>query len=181
MRLTVLFSGDAFRRRSRLLTVGLLVGGLLGGAPGSYADPSQPAAGSSQTAHPKPPVTPAPAPVARSERAEMWYAASYGIDQIHVRPVSSGQSIEFRYRVLDADKAALLTDRNASPSMIDQQTGTKLQVPVVEQIGSLRQTTKPQVGKQYFMLFSNPSKLVKAGRRVDLICGSIHLRGLVVE
>lgn len=180
MRLTLLFSGDAFLRRSRLFTLGLLAGGLLGGAPGSYADQSQPAAGSSQTASAKPRVTQVPAP-ARSQRAEMWYAASYGIDDIHVHPVSSGQSIEFRYRVLDADKAALLTDRNASPSLVDQLTGTKLQVPVVEQIGSLRQTTKPQVGKQYFMLFSNPGKLVKAGRRVDLICGRIHMRGLVVE
>ena len=129
----------------------------------------------------KAPATKVPPTIARSQRAEMWYAASFGIDQMHVRSVSSGQSIEFRYRVLDSDKAALLTDRNASPHMIDQETGKKLEVPVVEQIGSLRQTAKPQVGKEYFMLFNNPGKVVKPGKRVDLTCGMIHLRGLIVE
>lgn len=182
MRLTLLFNGDARRRQRRLLTLGLLASALLGAAPGGYADPPQPAASGSQatTAKARPATKVAPT-IARSQRGEMWYAARFGIDNMHVRSVSSGQSIEFRYRVLDADKAALLTDRNASPYLVDQQTGIKLQVPVVEQIGALRQTARPQVGREYFMLFNNPGKLVKPGRRVDLACGPIHIRGLIVE
>jgi hypothetical protein len=108
-------------------------------------------------------------------------AARFGIDEIHVRSISSGSSLEFRYRVLDADKAAVLTDRNATPYMVDQETGIKLAVPVMEKIGALRQTTTPQVGKQYWMIFANYGKLVKPGRRVDVVCGTFHIRGLTVE
>jgi hypothetical protein len=122
-----------------------------------------------------------PREIPHSQRAEQWMAARFGIDNIHVRSISSGSSLEFRYRVLDADKAAVLTDRNTTPYMIDQETGIKLAVPVMEKIGALRQTTTPQVGKQYWMIFANYGKLVKPGRRVDVVCGTFHIRGLTVE
>lgn len=122
-----------------------------------------------------------PREIPHSQRGEQWMAARFGIDNIHVRSISSGSSLEFRYRVLDADKAAVLTDRNTTPYMIDVETGIKLAVPVMEKIGALRQTTTPQVGKQYWMIFANYGKLVKPGRRVDVVCGTFHIRGLTVE
>lgn len=117
----------------------------------------------------------------RSRLGDQWYAARFGIDQMHVRSVSSGSSIEFRYRVLDADKASVLTDRNATPYLIDQETGTRLDVPVMEQVGALRQTATPRVGKEYWMMFANRTKSVKPGRHVDIFCGALHIRGLTVE
>ena len=108
-------------------------------------------------------------------------AGRFGIDQILVRSVSSGSSIEFRYRVLDPDKAALLTDRNSNPYLIDQATGTRLDVPVLEKIGALRQTVTPKPGKEYWMVFANRTKTVKVGGRVDIFCGTYHIRGVTVE
>jgi hypothetical protein len=122
-----------------------------------------------------------PQVINRSHRAEMWYAARFGIDEIRVHTISSGASVEFRYRVLDADKAAVLSDRNATPYLIDEETGVRLEVPVLEKIGALRQTAAPQPGKEYWMIFANRGKLVKAGRRVDVNCGAFHIRGLTVE
>jgi hypothetical protein len=117
----------------------------------------------------------------QSHRGEQWNTARFGIEQMHVRSVSSGSSIEFRYRVVDADKAAVLTDRNSNPYLIDQETGIRLDVPVMEKIGALRQTSTPKAGREYWMMFANRTKSVKPGQRVDIFCGSYHIRGLTVE
>jgi hypothetical protein len=130
-----------------------------------------------------PPAQPATAPrvVSRSQVGAQYMARRYGVDQIRVHYTASGASIEFRYRVVDPDKAALLNDKSAEPVMIDERTGVKLQVPVMEQIGALRQVTPPERGREYWMLFNNRGKVVRPGGRVDVSIGAFHARALVVE
>ncbi|TLY69192.1 MAG: hypothetical protein E6K47_07775 [Gammaproteobacteria bacterium] len=52
--------------------------------------------------------------------------------------------MEFRQRVLDPNKAAWLNDKKAAPVLTDQRTGTKLAVPSVENVGSMRQVAPPE-------------------------------------
>ena len=133
------------------------------------------------SAAPAAPSSAAPLVVSRSQLGEQYLARRYGVDQVRVHYTASGASIEFRYRVVDPDKAALLNDKNANPVMIDERTGAKLQVPVLEQIGALRQVTPPERGREYWMLFNNRGKVVHRGGRVDVSIGSFHAHGLVVE
>ncbi|MBV8210772.1 MAG: hypothetical protein JO133_11995 [Burkholderiaceae bacterium] len=117
-----------------------------------------------------------------SHRSQMWYAARYGVDHLQVRSISSGASLEFRYRVLDPDKAHLLGDKSAKPYITDWKTGNKLTVPTMEKIGQLRQqVTTLEQGREYWMVFANPGKLVKPGDKIDVNVGPIHLDGLIVE
>jgi hypothetical protein len=51
----------------------------------------------------------------------------------------------------------------------------------MEQIGPLRQTGEAEVGKAYWMVFSNKGNLVKAGDRVSVIVGTYHIDDLMVE
>jgi len=141
-------------------------------------------AAAAQTAAPAPGTTrPAARPLAipRSQRAELYYARRFGVDQLQVRSTASGQSVEFRYRVLDPNKAAWLNDKKAGPVLTDQRTGTKLAVPAVENVGSLRQVAPPEAGKEYWMIFQNPGKLVKSGDKVDIVIGPVRFSGLMVE
>ena len=119
--------------------------------------------------------------VPRSTRGEMWVAARYGIDQLQVHYTASGSSLVFRYRVVDADKAMMLSDKHATPYLIDQKSGIKLLVPVMDQIGALRETTPPEQGHEYFIVFGNAGKIVKPGQRVDVSIGAFHVYGLTVE
>jgi hypothetical protein len=123
----------------------------------------------------------APHVVSRSEFADRYYSLRYGVDQLRVRYTASGASVEFRYRVVDPDKATMLSDKHVTPYMLDEKTGIKLLVPVMEQIGALRQTVPPQHGREYWLLFANAGKVVKPGQRVDVSIGSFHARGLTVE
>jgi hypothetical protein len=118
---------------------------------------------------------------ARSQRGERYYARRYGVDQLQVRSISSGSSLEFRYRVLDAEKAAVLNDKSAKPYLVDQKTGSRLTVPTMEKIGMLRQTATPEPERQYWMVFANPGKLVKPGQRVDVVIGAFRATSLTVE
>jgi hypothetical protein len=181
--------GNTLRYRKEMLLAGLLAAGIVVCAPRAQAD--TPGARSTKSqATPAAVVAPAPSarPPARrlvdvpySERAETYRARRFGVDHLRVRSVSSGSSLEFRYRVVDPDKAQLLTDKRAKPVMIDPATGNKLEVPTMEKIGELRQTATPEQGREYWMVFANRGKLVRPGQRVDVIIGSFRAEGLTVE
>lgn len=109
------------------------------------------------------------------------YRRLWGIDNIHVRSTASGSLIRFSYRVVDSDKANILMDKKSTPLLIDENTHLALQIPVMEKIGQLRQVSKLQNGKEYWMAFSNKGHYVKPGNRVDLAIGKMRLEGLMIE
>jgi hypothetical protein len=92
----------------------------------------------------------------------------WGIDDIHLRSTASGSLIRFSYRVVDADKANILSSKNATPYLIDEKNGLALQIPQLEQVGQLRQVSTPHDGREYWMAFSNKGRTVKPGDHVTV-------------
>jgi pyruvate/2-oxoglutarate dehydrogenase complex dihydrolipoamide acyltransferase (E2) component len=117
---------------------------------------------------------------AHSDKARRVYAADWGIDHIEVRGTSSGQLIRFSYRVVDAKKAQVLDDKKATPHLFDAKAKAVLEVPTMDKIGQLRQSSSPENGKEYWMVFSNKGGHVKAGDRVNIVIGPFHVEGLAV-
>jgi hypothetical protein len=105
----------------------------------------------------------------------------WGIDDVHVRSTASGALVRFSYRVVSADKAKILNSKDATPYLVDEQRGLALQVPVMEQVGQLRQVAAPQNGRDYWMAFSNKGKYLKPGNHVTLMVGNLRISGLMVE
>ena len=131
---------------------------------------------------------PVPAPVWQgtqlnhlSRRAEMYYETAWGVGELRLKTTESGGLIRFSYRVVDPYKATALSDKKAEPELIDTQAGVKLVVPEMEKVGKLRQSSTPKAGMTYWMAFSNPTRVVKAGHRVDVIIGQFRANGLIVE
>lgn len=114
-------------------------------------------------------------------KAHRYYALTWGVDSLSVKSVESGEMIRFTYRVLDAEKAKVLNDKKNEPSLIDPVAGVKLVVPSLEKVGKLRQNTTPQVGKVYWMAFSNKGGFVKPGHRVNVVIGDFRAESLVVQ
>ena len=114
-------------------------------------------------------------------RAGEYYRLIWGIDSISVKSAEAGEMIRFTYRVVDANKAKLLVDKRLEPSMIDEKAHVKLVVPIVDKVGKLRQTSAPEAGKTYWVLFSNKGGYVKRGDRVNVVIGTFHANGLVVD
>lgn len=131
-------------------------------------------------------TTSAPAPVGdkakfAGSRPSLYYKRTWGVDVVGVHPVASGEMLEFRYRVLDGAKAKVLFDKKLTPYLIDEATGTRLAVPTMENIGTLRQDIGADPERTYYVMFGNPGRLVKVGSRVDVVIGNFHLDGLIVD
>lgn len=111
----------------------------------------------------------------------MYYETVWGVGELRVKSAESGELIRFDYRVLDPQKAAALNDKKFEPELIDSEAGVKLSVPEMEKVGKLRQSSAPKPGMTYWMAFANPTYAVKRGHKVDLVIGSFHANGLMVE
>ena len=114
-------------------------------------------------------------------RAGAYYRIVWGVDSLGVKLVESGEIIRFSWRVLDPDRARVLSDKRAEPSLVDPQAGVSLAVPAMENIGQLRQSQAPEPGKSYWMAFSNKGRVVKRGDRINVVIGPFHADGLAVD
>jgi hypothetical protein len=114
-------------------------------------------------------------------RAGSYYRLVWGVDSLAVKWAESGEVVRFTYRVLDAGKASSLNNGKNEPSLVDPRAGVKLVVPAMENVGQLRQTTTPENGKSYWILFSNKGRPVKRGDHVAVVIGAFHADGLIVD
>jgi hypothetical protein len=156
------------------LLAGIYASPLLSQAPAPAASPAPAAKAAAPAA-----TTYQPERFPKRERS--YYQLFWGVDSIHVKAVESGELIKFSYRVLDADKAKPLNDKNNEPAMYVPALRAKLVVPTMEKVGQLRQTASPEPGRSYWMTFSNPGAIVKRGERVSVVIGQFHVDGLIVE
>jgi len=105
----------------------------------------------------------------------------WGVEIIGVRESAAGYMLEFRYKVIDAEKAKPLFVRKTKPVLVHDATGARLVVPEPAKTGPLRNSNPPIAGQTYWMFFANPGKFVKAGETVTIEIGEFRADGLVVQ
>ena len=106
---------------------------------------------------------------------------TWGVDIVGVRLLASDWMLEFKYRVVDPDKAALLLDEHAKPYLVDDASGARMAVPAMENVGELRQHSKPDKNRNYFVIFGNGGKIVPRGGHVTVVIGQFQASGLPVQ
>ena len=105
----------------------------------------------------------------------------WGVKVLSIKLSAEGHMLDFRYRVRDPEKAALLFDRGIKPYLVDDSTGAIFVVPEPPKVGALRSTRKPQTDRNYFVMFANPGRYVKKGNRITVMIGDFKAEHLVVE
>ncbi len=120
--------------------------------------------------------------------AALWYTSRveyrYGIKIEAIRLSANGYMLDFRYKVIDADKAMPLFDGKVKPYVLDIETGAKFMVASPPKVGALRPTSrgaKPYEDRGYFMIFGNPWHYVKAGSKVAIVVGDFNSGELIVQ
>ena len=103
----------------------------------------------------------------------------WGVEVVALRLTGANYMLDFRYKVLDSDKAATLFERANKPVLIHHESGARLEVPRPAKTGPLRPTNPPEAGRIYFMFFSNPG-VVQPGDEVTVKIGDFEA-DLVVE
>ena len=114
-------------------------------------------------------------------RANTYMKRQWGIEIMFVRQTAAGYMLEFRYKVLDDEKAKPLFERQTKPLLTHVESGAKLVVPTPAKTGALRNSNPPLAGHTYWMFFANPGKLVKQGEKVNIEIGDFLVEGLVVQ
>ena len=157
---------------ARHLASGLALGIALGYSPGAIAeaetDKAEAAVATSvsQSQHP---------------REKSFMKRQWGVEVVFVRQTSAGYMLEFRYKVVDPEKAMPLFERQAKPMLTHVETGARMIVPTPAKTGALRNSNAPLAGHTYWMFFANPGKFVDQGDVVSIEIGDFLVEGLVVE
>ncbi len=104
----------------------------------------------------------------------------WGVKILGIRLTTNGYQLDFRFHVIDPEKANPLIGRHAKPFVIEETSGMKLSVPSMPKVGSLRAKGN-EPDRDYFILFSNPNGIVKKGSKVTVISGDFKAEHLIVE
>ena len=135
----------------------------------------------------QPPPMPEPAPFATvnitPEEAEEL-AKKWGVELLGMRLTAAGMMLDFRFRVLDADKALPLFDQRIKPHIIAERSNIKLPVPMAAKVGAFRPTNRGKnikADKTYYMIFGNPDRHVKVGEKVTVVIGDFKVEHLMVN
>jgi F0F1-type ATP synthase membrane subunit c/vacuolar-type H+-ATPase subunit K len=123
-------------------------------------------------------VSPGPA---HHPREKTFMKRQWGVEVLYVRQTAAGYMLEFRYKVLDAEKAKALFERQTKPLLTHAETGARLIVPTPAKTGALRNSNPPLDGHTYWMFFANPGRLVQPGDHVSIDIGEFRVAGLVVQ
>ena len=101
------------------------------------------------------------------------------IEGIYITAV--GQLVDFRYRVIDPEKATGLMKRKDKALIIDQASGVQMKVPVTK-VGQLRGTgTTAKADRVYTVIFTSGGGIIQKGSKVTVVIGEFRAENLVVE
>ncbi len=126
-------------------------------------------------------ATTTPSERVRHPREKTYMKRQWGVEIVYVRQAASGYMLEFRYKVLDPEKAQALFERRTKPVLVHLETGARLIVPTPAKTGALRNSNLPLAGRTYWMFFANPGKLVQMGDHVNVEIGEFLTGELVVQ
>ena len=111
----------------------------------------------------------------------------WGIKLLRVNLTAAGYLVEFKYKILDPQKARGMVQRKFSPRpyVVVEKSGAILMVPFSAKLGSLRSSVRTanqmQIGKNYFTLFANPARHVSAGDEITIVVGDFMAEHIVVQ
>jgi len=135
--------------------------------------------------HWRPPVAPKvviPSPVDPEQAKKL--AEQWGVKLISLNLTAADMMMDFRFRVLDADKALPLFDHRIKPYVVAERSSIKLPVPMAAKVGAMRPTNRGKnikANKNYYMIFANPDRHVKSGEKVTVIIGDFRVEHLTVN
>jgi hypothetical protein len=133
----------------------------------------------------QPPVTPKVVlpPMVDAEHARE-IADIWGVELISLRLTAGGYMIDFRFRILDSEKAGLFFDHKIKPLLVVERSNAKLPIPMASKVGAFRTTNRGKnirSNKTYYMVFGNPDSHVKSGEKVTMVIGDFKAEHLIVH
>ena len=120
----------------------------------------------------KPPIPPASEAVSTG-----LLEKDYGLQILHIAVTAAGGMIEFRFKILDPEKARqFFKDPHQTPTLVADDSGATLNAPH-HMAGNVR-LQKDAVG---FILYPNVRNAIKAGRSVSAVFGDVRVEPIKAQ
>ncbi len=104
---------------------------------------------------------------------------------IHIKQIrltARDRLVDVRYQVVDPKGVTLLHEANLEPLLRDKATGQAVALLSNAKTGSLRtMDIHANPARTYVLMFSNPDQVIQSGSVVDLVLGTMTIKGLEVE
>lgn len=101
----------------------------------------------------------------------------YGIRVTLVGVTAAGGLVNFRFKVLDAEKAKeIVQDPENMPMLIAEDSGTTLKAP-----GTVRHNITLETGRGYYILYINTQGAIKPGTPVSVVIGDLRLEHMIAQ
>ena len=123
-----------------------------------------------------------PSPVDTEQ--EKLLAEKWGVKLISLNLTAASYMMDFRFRVLDANKALPLFDYRIKPYIVVPRSGARLPVPMAarsEHSDPPNRGKNIKADKNYYMVFGNPDHHVKQGEKVNLVIGDFKADNITVN
>jgi|CXWL01.1.fsa_nt_gi hypothetical protein len=109
---------------------------------------------------------------------EAAFEERWGIRVTLIGVTADGGLVDFRYIVIDSDKAlAMLDDFENRPVLVDESTNAIL----LPSTPPSTHRDPPLPGQTFILLYSNPNGVVQTGSRVSVIIGDMRLEHFVAK
>ncbi|MDG2333429.1 MAG: hypothetical protein P8Q97_04320 [Myxococcota bacterium] len=106
----------------------------------------------------------------------------WGIEIVAMRLSGENRFLDFRYRVVDVEKAGALFGPKIRPFLVDRNTGHTLKVPVPPKLGPMKSSrSQPKKDRVFFVFFANPGGTAETGHKVDVDFGPLMITGIAVQ
>ncbi len=125
--------------------------------------------------------------IAALEKEQTPLEREWGIKLLRINRTAAGYMLQFKYKILDPQKARGMVQRKLSPDpyVVVAKSGAKLMVPFSAKLGSLRSSVRTanqiKKGRNYFTLFANPGRHVDVGDKVTIVMGDFKLENVTVR
>ncbi|MCG8486543.1 MAG: hypothetical protein AB2551_00520 [Candidatus Thiodiazotropha sp.] len=133
----------------------------------------------------QPPVAKATVPTPPvDQKTAKQIAEKWGVELLSLRLTAAGYMIDFRFRVLDIEKAKIFFDHRIKPHLKVEKSNAKLPIPMAAKVGAFRATNRGKnikSNKTYYMVFGNPDAHVKSGEKVTMVIGDFKAENLTVN
>ena len=125
-------------------------------------------------------LAPEPPPTCAINAEEL--ARDFGLQPIAFHVLSDGRSSEFRYRVLDAQKALPVLDQVVRPMLIRVESGEWYEARAPIQVGNIELLKlAPDPSRLHFLRIVHPSLDLYPGEGVTLELGDVRVECMIVE
>jgi hypothetical protein len=118
-----------------------------------------------------------PAPIGNTTPISPAIEEQWGVRITQVGVTADGGLVDFRYIVLDPDKAlAMLQDEKTLPTLVTEESGA-----IVNSAALMAHKHELVAGRTYFLLYRNTKGAIKSGTPVTVKIGELRLEHVVAK